>query len=239
LLANFWALLAGSMTFGPLANHIRHHASFSIVWVLSPVYGIIAACYIWQVFHPIKPMTAVSDAPEEAQKDEMSRGKLIVLAVVLPLVLASIVPIVTVLAVHPLPDIFPAPTQAKADLAAALQSAAQSHKRVLVEFGANSDPDSRKLDQYLHEKNNLSILESGYIPVFVNTDSSRSESCSCDANRDMAYRYAISLDKGIPALAVLNQKGELIFSQQNGEFAEMRHRPSSDLTDFLLRWKPY
>jgi len=238
LLANFWAFLAGSIAFSPISTHIRHHASSSILWVLSPAYGIIAACYIWQVFHPTNQLSAVTDVPEEPQKNPMSRGKLIALAVVLPLVLASIVPIVTVLKVHPLPDIFPAPTQAKADLAAALQFATQSHKRVLVEFGANSDPDSRKLDQYLHEKTNQSILESGFISVFVNTDSSRSDSCTCDANWDMAYRYAISLDKGIPALAVLNEKGELIHSQQNGEFAEMRHRPSSDLTDFLLRWKP-
>jgi len=38
-------------------------------------------------------------------------------------------------------------------------------------------------------------------------------------------------------LAVLDEKGELIFSQKNGEFADMRHLKSADLTNFLLRWK--
>ena len=34
-------------------------------------------------------------------------------------------------------EIYPAPDQAKADLAAALKTAAQTHKRVLIDFGGN------------------------------------------------------------------------------------------------------
>jgi hypothetical protein len=36
----------------------------------------------------------------------------------------------------------------------------------------------------------------------------------------------------------LSDKGELIYSQPNGEFEGMRHLKSSDLTAFLQRWKP-
>jgi hypothetical protein len=45
-----------------------------------------------------------------------------------------------------LPDIYPAPTQATADIAAALSSAAASHKRVIVDFGGNWCTDCHVLD---------------------------------------------------------------------------------------------
>lgn len=50
--------------------------------------------------------------------------------------------------------------------------------------------------------------------------------------------FCIPFIKGIPAPAVLNEKGELIYSQRDGEFEDMRHLKSSDLTAFLLRWEP-
>jgi hypothetical protein len=42
---------------------------------------------------------------------------------------------------------------------------------------------------------------------------------------------------GVPALAILNSKGELLYSQKTGEFEAMRHMQSSDVTEFLNRWK--
>ena len=36
-----------------------------------------------------------------------------------------------------MPDIYPEPSQAKADLAAALRSAAATHRRVILDFGGN------------------------------------------------------------------------------------------------------
>ena len=37
-------------------------------------------------------------------------------------------------------DIYPDPTQAKADLSAALKTAAQSHKRIILDFGGHFQP---------------------------------------------------------------------------------------------------
>ena len=51
-----------------------------------------------------------------------------------------------------------------------------------------------------------------------------------DANLDIASQYDIPLDKGVPALAVLSEKGELLYSQRGGEFEAMRRMdPSSCL----------
>ena len=56
-------------------------------------------------------------------------------------------------------DIYPDPSQAKSDLAAALKTAAASHKRVLVDFGGNWCGDCHVLDIYFHNAQNHPILD--------------------------------------------------------------------------------
>jgi hypothetical protein len=237
-MANQMSIIAGIFTSNLIVDHIRNRPPNALWWGFTALMWVVAAISIWQVFRPSKPLTATAEPSEEPQKESKKSFKLIALGLILPLALASIFPVCLIHSIHPYRAIYPAATQARADLATALQSAAQSHKRILVEFGANSDPDSQRLDQYFHDKNNLHIQESSFIPVFVNTDATNRGYCACDANRVLASQYSISFDKGIPALAVLSEKGELIYSQKNGEFADMRHLKSSDLTEFLQRWKP-
>jgi hypothetical protein len=57
-----------------------------------------------------------------------------------------------------------------------------------------------------------------------------------DENLDIAERYRIPLRKGVPALAVLDEHGELLYSQKTGEFEAMRGMQSAAVTDFLRRW---
>jgi thiol:disulfide interchange protein len=65
-------------------------------------------------------------------------------------------------------DIYPAPAQAKTDLAAALAASAAAHKRVILDFGGNWCPDCHVLDGYFHDSANAPILEGNYILVHVN-----------------------------------------------------------------------
>ena len=58
-----------------------------------------------------------------------------------------------------------------------------------------------------------------------------------DANVDLAAEYQVPLRRGVPALAVLDEHGQLLYSQKNGEFEDMRNLTSQDLTKFLLQWK--
>jgi thioredoxin 1 len=130
-----------------------------------------------------------------------------------------------------LPDIYPSPEHAPADIAAALKSAAASHKRVILDFGGNWCTDCHVLDLYFHDAANGPLLAAGYILVHINVEHR-------DANVDVAARYRIPLSKGVPAIAVLDDRGKLLYSQKTGEFEAMRHMQTGAVTDFLVRWKP-
>jgi thiol:disulfide interchange protein len=128
-------------------------------------------------------------------------------------------------------EIYPDPAQANADLAAALKSAASSHKRILLDFGGNWCGDCQMLDLYFHAAANLPILEANFVLVHVNIG-------KMDANLDLAQQYEIPLNKGVPAVAVLDEHGMLLYSQKSGEFEAMRRMETSAVTSFLLKWKP-
>jgi thioredoxin 1 len=128
------------------------------------------------------------------------------------------------------PDIYPPTQQASADIAAALKSAAASHKRVILDFGGDWCSDCHVLDLYFHDAANRPLLETNYVLVHINVGHR-------DANLDIAARYQIPLNKGVPAIAVLDDRGKLLYSQKTGEFEAMRHMQSGAVTDFLVRWK--
>lgn len=128
-------------------------------------------------------------------------------------------------------NIYPDPSQARADLARALQTAAATHKRVLLDFGGNWCGDCMVLDLYFHDPANQPILQANYALVDINIG-------QYDANLDLAQQYGIPLKKGVPALAVLDEHGHLLYSQQSGEFEAMRRMQSSAVTSFLVQWRP-
>jgi thiol:disulfide interchange protein len=128
-------------------------------------------------------------------------------------------------------EIYPDPSHAKADLSAALKTAAASHKRVLIDFGGNWCGDCQVLDIYFHNPGNRPILDANFVLVHVNIG-------HMDENVDIARRYGVPLDKGVPALAVLGSDGKLLFSQKSGQFEAMRRMESSTVTQFLVQWKP-
>src|ERR1700753_1092725 len=66
------------------------------------------------------------------------------------------------------PDIYPPPEQASADLAAALQTAAAPHRRVILDFGGNWCPDCHVLDIYMHATANQQIIDSSFVVVHIN-----------------------------------------------------------------------
>lgn len=130
-----------------------------------------------------------------------------------------------------LPDIYPPPEQAQADLSAALKQAAAQHRRVIVDFGGNWCTDCHVLDSYMHDSTNQPLVDANFLVVHVNVG-------RIDQNLDIAERYAIPLKSGVPAIAVLSSRGKLLYSQTGGEFKDMRHMDASALTEFLQRWKP-
>jgi thioredoxin 1 len=128
-------------------------------------------------------------------------------------------------------EIYPDPSQAKADLAAALKTASASHKRILLDFGGDWCGDCQVLDLYFHDATNRPILDANFVLVHLNIG-------HMDANLEIAEKYGIPLRKGVPALAVLDEKGALLYSQKSGEFEAMRSMKLSEVTKFLMQWKP-
>ncbi|HEX4321261.1 MAG TPA: thioredoxin family protein [Acidobacteriaceae bacterium] len=127
--------------------------------------------------------------------------------------------------------IYPEPDQAKADLAAGLKAAAASHKHIIIDFGGNWCGDCQVLDIYFHDPGNKPLLDANYVLIHVNIG-------HMTENLSIAQRYQVPLEKGVPALAVLDEHGRLLYSQRTGEFESMRRMESSAVTSFLLQWKP-
>jgi thioredoxin 1 len=128
-------------------------------------------------------------------------------------------------------EIYPDPAQAKPEIAAALKTAAQTHRRILLDFGGNWCGDCQVLDIYFHNAENRQILDANFVLVHVNVG-------QYDANLDLAAKYSIPLERGVPALAVLSEAGKLLYSQKAGEFEAMRRLDPSAVTRFLVQWKP-
>ncbi len=134
----------------------------------------------------------------------------------------------------PLPvakHLYPAVAEAHGDLAAALREAKSSHKRILLDFGGDWCPDCQVLDVYFHQGENAQLLADNFVKVNVNIG-------QMDANLDVATKYGVPIAKGVPALAVLDENGRLLYSQKTGEFEAMRRMQVSSVTDFLNQWKP-
>ena len=127
----------------------------------------------------------------------------------------------------PYPDI----TRAKPDIEAALKSAAATHRRVLVDFGGNWCPDCKVLDINMKKPENAALLASRYVVVHVNVGDK-----GVTDNFDVAERYGIPLKKGVPALAVLDADGKVVFAHRNGEFESMRKMDPKAVHDFLEQW---
>jgi thioredoxin 1 len=120
---------------------------------------------------------------------------------------------------------------AKADIQDALEKAKQEHKRVIVVFGGNWCGDCHVLDIYFHDPSNQHLLNQNFELVDVNIG-------RYDKNVDLAKSYGIPLEKGVPALVVLAPSGKVLYAQTHGEFEKMRTLESSDVTKFLMQWKP-
>ena len=120
---------------------------------------------------------------------------------------------------------------AHAEIKQALQLAAKSHKRVLVVFGANWCYDCHVLDLAFHRPDVAGVLQQNYEVVHVDVGEG-------DKNQDLMTEYQVPMKRGIPAIAVLDSNGKLLYSQKGGEFEKARALSPEDVLQFLNKWKP-
>ncbi len=124
--------------------------------------------------------------------------------------------------------LYPEISQAQADIDAAVAEARRTHKRVLLDFGGDWCGDCQVLDIYFGQPENAALLSKYFIKVNINIG-------HMDANKELAARYGVPL-QGVPALAVLDSHGKLLYAQKK-EFSDMRYMESSSVTEFLKKWK--
>ena len=127
-------------------------------------------------------------------------------------------------------DLYPADADATKDIRKALQRAGVAHKRVLLVFGGNWCYDCHVLDHALHEGAAGEIMTASFLLVHVDIG-------EADKNLDLAKKYKIPLEKGVPAVVVLANDGSLLYSSGLGEFEAARTMLRKDLIAFLKRWQ--
>ncbi len=111
-----------------------------------------------------------------------------------------------------------------------MKQAAAGKKRVLLVFGANWCYDCHVLDRALHEGPAGKVVKESFLLVHVDIG-------EANKNLDLAKKYKIPLDKGVPAVAVLGGDETLLYSSGDGEFESARRMMKKDLVGFLLRWR--
>jgi len=128
--------------------------------------------------------------------------------------------------------LYPETARAHADIEDALKRAAKEHKRVLVDFGGNWCGDCKVLDINLRKPENEALVARHYVLVHENVGEK-----GITDNLEVGQRYGIPLKKGVPAFAVLEPDGRVVYAQKNGEFESMRSMDPRSVNDFLVKWK--
>ena len=128
--------------------------------------------------------------------------------------------------------LYPDPARADADISAAVEQAGREAKRVLVDFGGDWCTDCKVLDVNLRKPENAALLARRFVMVHVNVGER-----GIETNFDVAKRFGIPLEKGVPALAVLDSGGQVVYAQKAGEFENMRAMDPASVHDFLVRWE--
>jgi protein disulfide-isomerase len=116
-------------------------------------------------------------------------------------------------------------------ITAAVTEASKAHKNVILVFGANWCPDCRALDAQMHTGDLAALIAANYEVVKIDVG-------RFDKNQDVAEKYHVPLKHGIPALAVLDPGGELLYAMDQGQFSDARHMSYESIKEFFAKWEP-
>jgi len=117
---------------------------------------------------------------------------------------------------------------ARLEVQRALSDAGVAKTSVLVVFGANWCADCKVLDMTM-KKDPTSALVAREFKV-VKVDVGR-----FDRNVDLATAYGVPLKSGIPAIAILSPRHEVLFATRAGELADARKMGDAGIREFFKR----
>ncbi len=119
---------------------------------------------------------------------------------------------------------------ARAEIRSALAKASKKHKNVILDFGANWCLDCHVLDKAMEQAELARVIEKNFVVVHIDVG-------RFDKNLDVAGQYHIPLDKGIPAVAVLDSNGKLL-AQDLGQLEDARHMSFDSIRAYFELWRP-
>jgi thioredoxin 1 len=120
---------------------------------------------------------------------------------------------------------------AEAQIRAAVAAASRSKKNIVLDFGGNWCFDCHVLDEQMRRPELARLIEANYIVVHIDVG-------RFDKNLPIAERYHVPLKKGVPALAVLDSRGKLLYAQEEGQFEDARHLSRKSIREFFEKWRP-
>ena len=127
------------------------------------------------------------------------------------------------------------PYDEKADahqqIAAAIADASKAQKNIILVFGANWCGDCRALDAQMHKEELAALIAANYEVVKVDVG-------RFNKNRDIGDRFRVPLRHGIPALAVLDPRGNPLFAMDQGQFSNARSMSYESIKEFFVKWEP-
>ncbi|HEY3857809.1 MAG TPA: thioredoxin family protein [Verrucomicrobiae bacterium] len=115
---------------------------------------------------------------------------------------------------------------AKLDIKKALSQASVSNTPVIIVFGANWCGDCKMLDHAMKSGTSAALISRDFTVVKVDVG-------YMDKNVDLAKSYGVPLDKGIPAIAIVSPKNDLLYSTRAGELADAEQMGEAGIYKFL------
>ncbi len=126
--------------------------------------------------------------------------------------------------------LYPENGNAQQQIASALAKAKSERKRVLLVFGADWCYDCHVLEKAFHSRELSNIVKSNFLVLHINIGRG-------EANRDLQTKYDIDVDKGVPAIAVLESRGRMVNSPSHDKISAARRMTYAQLADALNHWK--
>ncbi|MGE5325505.1 MAG: thioredoxin family protein [Deltaproteobacteria bacterium] len=127
--------------------------------------------------------------------------------------------------------IFDDKADANAQIRAAVTEASKQGKNVLLDFGANWCFDCHVLENVMRLPDIAPMVEKNYVVVHIDVG-------RFDKNLSLAKKFHIPIEKGVPALAVLDSEGNLLYAQKQGEFERARSLRLETFRQFFEKWAP-
>lgn len=137
---------------------------------------------------------------------------------------------------HPEARPFDQTADANADLDAALMSAVQGGRNVILIMGGNWCHDSRALAGWFATPRFIEMLNQRYSTVFVDVGVPQTGK---GRNLDIAKRFGIKKVKGTPLVLVLSPDGRRLNSQKDaGTWRNAASRSENDIFAYFANFQP-